>query len=397
MRKLSMKWLFVWFLVLLLPVLLLSTSCDARRNRDRDNPLMPEDSATRVVFSEIEDVIDVQVQAVQSKDETLYLSTIFSGNETYFNESRYLARRLPYAPLSDFQMTLLHVSAESPTSAIAQIQQSYLMNGTLNEVTFHERFLKDGGRWLDNDIAFEQVVLGELTVFYTLDIPDLERFVDAVSQSIENVKTTFPDPLSGQLEIKLYSNQELLRQKTDLSIAWLFTGWAEEGHAIKAFTGRESDYSYEGLFTHELIHKLTIFESRGNMPLWFAEGLAIHYGTNRVLGSNYVEQGKVNGDAVKMTLDQLRDIPLEKLTVQSEILTYYATAGLYLEYLADSFGDEAVFQLYRGLGAYPKSDMTTDPTWASHADERLEAVIKEVIGQTLDQISEGYLKWLEGS
>jgi hypothetical protein len=248
---------------------------------------------------------------------------------------------------------------------------------------------------LDNDVAFERGDLGNVKVFYMADIPDLTRFLDSIENSLKNIEETFPDPLTGNVEIKLYSNRELLRQKTDLGIAWLFTGWAEENHAIKAFTGREAEYNYESLFTHELIHKLTISESNGNMPIWFAEGLATHYGTFLVNGKTYVEQGKITYEDVKMTLSQLQSIQLEKLTVESEILSYYGTAGMVVNYLSETYGDEAVFKLYQALGDYPVNDITSDPDWVERADERLLAVLKKVLGQNLSQISEEYLKWIK--
>ncbi|MZQ99432.1 MAG: hypothetical protein GT601_17335 [Acidaminobacter sp.] len=354
--------------------------------------LTPEE---QTVFKSIDAVIAIQEEGVREKDSAIYLTTIDSSNATYLNEATYLAHRLAYADISDFNMNLLGISIEEDGSAIAEIQQSYKLNDQLNAVTYHERFLKSGSSWLDHDVAFDEKEVGVVKVFYMPEVGNPESFIVLIEKSLENVDATFPDSLTENVEIKLYSDRELLRQKTDLGIAWLFTGWSEEGHAIKAFTGREPEYNYEALFTHELIHRLTISVSKGNMPIWFAEGLAIHYGTFKIKGSTYMEEGTVSMDALKIPVEELSETHLERLTDQTEILTYYATAGMVIRYLAETYGDDQVFALYQALGNYPFNDIASDPAWGQHSDERLRAVLQDILNLDMTELSEGYLEWIE--
>ncbi len=347
------------------------------------------------VFKAVDAVLELQEDSVRAKDSDLYLSTIDGSNMTYMNESNYLAHRLAYAEISNFNMELLGISLEDDGSAIAEIQQSYRLNNQLNTVAYRERFVKSGASWLDHDVAFEEKEIGIIKVFYMPEVGNPQGFIDLIEKSLENVDETFPDSLTENLEIKLYSDRELLRQKTDLGIAWLFTGWAEEGHAIKAFTGREPEYNYEALFTHELIHKLTISVSKGNMPIWFAEGLAIHYGTFKVNGSTYMDDGMVSMDDIKISVRDLSETHLELLTDQTDILTYYATAGMVVRYLAETYGDDQVFALYQALGSYPQNDIASDPAWGQHADERLQAVFQEILNLDMTELSDGYLQWLD--
>lgn len=347
------------------------------------------------VYEAIEAVIAIQQDSVRAKDSGLYLSTIDGSNETYRNEATYFAQRLAYADISDFKMELLGIDLEDDEHAIAEIQQSYRLNDRLNTVTYRERFVKSGASWLDHDVAFEEKEVGVLKVFYMPEVGNPEGFIDLIEKSLVNIDETFPDSLAENVEIKLYSDRELLRQKTDLGIAWLFTGWAEEGHAIKAFTGREPEYNYESLFTHELIHKLTISVSKGNMPIWFAEGLAIHYGTFKVNGTTYMEDGTVSMDDIKISVRELSETHLERLTEQTDILTYYATAGMVIRYLAETYGDDQVFALYQALGNYPFNDIASDPAWGQHSDERLRAVLQDILNLDMTELSEGYLQWIE--
>jgi hypothetical protein len=356
------------------------------------NGLTPEEQE---VYKAIDAVIAIQEESVRAKDSDLYLSTIDGSNETYLKEATYFAHRLDVADISDFKMKLLRIDLEDDGHAIAEIQQSYRMNNQLNTVTYRERFVKSGASWLDHDVAFEEKEVGVIKVFYMPEVGNSEGFIELIEKSLVNLEATFPDSLTETVEIKLYSDRELLRQKTDLGIAWLFTGWAEEGHAIKAFTGREPEYNYEALFTHELIHKLTISVSRGNMPIWFAEGLAIHYGTFKVNGSTYMEDGMVSMDDIKISVRELSETHLERLTEQTDILTYYAAAGMVVRYLAETYGDDQVFGLYQALGNYPFNDIASDPAWGQHSDERLSAVLQDILNLDMTELSEGYLEWID--
>jgi len=351
-------------------------------------------SEEQAVYMAIEEVIATQEESVREKDSALYLSTIDSSNATYLMEATYFAHRLAYANLSDFNMNLLGISIEGDGSCIAEIQQSYRMHNQLNTVTYRERFIKSGASWLDHDVAFEEKEVGVIKVFYMPEVGNPAGFIELIEKSLVNLEETFHNSLTENVEIKLYSDRELLRQKTDLGIAWLFTGWAEEGHAIKAFTGREPEYNYEALFTHELIHKLTISVSRGNMPIWFAEGLAVHYGTFKVNGSTYMEDGTVSMDDIKISVLELSETHLERLTEQTDILTYYATAGMVVRYLAETYGDDQVFALYQALGNYPFNDIAVDPAWEQHSDERLRAVLQDILNLNITELSEGYLEWI---
>lgn len=365
---------------------------DAGSDSAMPNGLTPEEQE---VYKAIDAVIAIQEDSVRAKDSDLYLSTIDDSNETYLNEATYFAHRLIYADISDFKMKLLGITVEDDGRATAEIQQSYRLNNQLNTVTYHERFLKASASWLDHDVAFEEKEVGHIKVYYMPEVGNPQGFIDLIEKSLINLEETFPDTLTENVEIKLYSDRELLRQKTDLGIAWLFTGWAEEGHAIKAFTGREPEYNYEALFTHELIHKLTISVSKGNMPIWFAEGLAVHYGTFKVKGVTYMEEGIVSMDDIKISVQVLSETQLDRLTEQTEILTYYAAAGMVVRYLAETYGDDQVFALYQALGRYPQNDIASDPAWGQHADERLQAVFQEILNLDMTELSDGYLQWLD--
>lgn len=391
---------FVLFIILLFSV----AGC-AQREIERERDPEPETDSVMPVgltpeeqeaFKAIEAVISKQEDSIREKDSALYLTTIDASNETYWNEAKYFAHRLPFADISDFNMKLLGITVEQGGRVVAEIQQRYRMNNQLNSVTYSERFQKSGSLWLDHDVAFEEKEIDVVKVFYMPEVGNPQGFIELIEKSLSNLQETFPDPLTGKVEIKLYSNRELLRQKTDLGIAWLFTGWAEEGHAIKVFTGREPEYNYEALLTHELIHKLTISVSKGNMPVWFAEGLAVHYGTFKVNGSTYMEDDMVSMEDIKISVRELSETRLESLTEQTEILTYYAAAGMMVRYLAETYGDDQVFALYQALGGYPRNDIASDPAWGQHADERMRAVLHDLLNLDMTSFSNGYLQWIAG-
>ncbi|MCK8060752.1 MULTISPECIES: hypothetical protein [unclassified Fusibacter] len=346
-------------------------------------------------YPSIEELIKSQQDFVNNRDENGFLTTINRDNTVYWNESKYFAHNLTFANFSDFKMEIESMGESSEDEVIVTIRQSYLQNGNTNSTTYDNVYVRRDGTWYDNDLHFESVKLGGIKVLYMAGVSNLETLKEKVLISVENVEATFPEKVEGDFEIKLYSDQELLRQKTDLGIEWLFTGWAEEGHAIKAYTEHKNDYNYEVLFTHELIHKVTIARANGNMPIWFAEGLATHYGSNFVSKGDYIDQGKSTAQDLNTSLEELIAQNLQVLQSKQEIYAYYGTAAMYVKYLAETYGDEKVFELYQTLGMYPFNDIASNPNWTKVCDDHMKETLKKVLGLEIEEISNGYLLWYE--
>jgi len=91
----------------------------------------------------------------------------------------------------------------------------------------------------------------------------------------------------------------------------------------------------------------------------------------------------------------LSETHLERLTEQTDILTYYAAAGMVVRYLAETYGDDKVFALYQALGNYPFNDIAVDPAWGQHSDERLRAAFQDILNLDMTELSEGYLEWID--
>lgn len=384
----------VVFVTYLLIVLLIISGCS-----DKSIKTEPLENTTQQVDVQTEKAVEksvkLQEEAVRLRDENAYMATVFKENEIYWNESRYLANKLKNANFSDFKMDVMGIRREAEDQVVVTIRQSYLQNGTLNQTTYQERYRLVEGQWLDNDVAFDIMNEGVMIIRYMSKVSNVSGMIDMIKKSAENVESTFPESLSGTLEFKLYSDRELLRQKTDLGVEWLFTGWSEIGHAIKAFTERDESYSYEVLFTHELIHKLTLFEANGNMPIWFAEGLATYYGNFKVYDATYIEQGTLDYKDVKMTLEQLKSLNLETMTNLEDITAYYGTAGMIVNYLSETYGDPSVFEIYQTLGTYAFNDIASNPDWWQVSDQHFDETISKVLNKDIDQISSGYLKWIK--
>ena len=51
---------------------------------------------------------------------------------------------------------------------------------------------------------------------------EFQQMIEIAYDNLEDIFTERPDP---SFEIKLFSDREMLRQRTVPSISWLFTGW----------------------------------------------------------------------------------------------------------------------------------------------------------------------------
>jgi hypothetical protein len=320
------------------------------------------------------------------------MQTINPINTLYYNESDYFSKKLSMANFSNFKKKILSVQKISETHYIATIEQSYTQNGRVNLTVYPGSYIFANDLWLDDDIAFESKMVDQLKLLTMEDIENPDRFLEAVKKSLDNLHDTFPEPLTELIEIKLYSDQELLRQTTDLGIEWLFTGWSEANHAIKAYTGQLTPYDYEGLFTHELIHKLTLSVSKSNLPLWFAEGLATHYGSNAVAGGTYIDTGKSSVEDMRLSLLDLQKMNLETLPTREAVMAYYGASAMIIKYLSETYGDSTVFKLYQTLGLYPANDINSSNHYGL-ADKRMEEVLQSVLNLSVETLSSDYMDW----
>lgn len=378
----------LYFLLLAFLLVFVLVSCNAPASTQASEST-PSASDWPTGLSEM---IGNQVIAINDRDSQSYLRTINPNNVVFYAESEYFAQKLAQANFSDFEKKVLSVQKMTDELYIAEIEQSYQQNGQVNKTVYKMRCLFENDLWLDDDVAFDAQMIHQLKLLTMEGVEDPERFYLDVKKSLENVETTFPEPLTGLIEIKLYSDQELLRQTTDLGIEWLFTGWSEANHAIKAFTGQPAPYNYEGLFTHELIHKLTLTVSNSNLPLWFAEGLATHYGSNAVAGGTYIDMGKSNADDMRLSPLDLQKINLEVLDSREAVMAYYGASAMIVQYLSETYGDEKVFELYQALGGYPLNDINSNHHYAV-ADQRMEEVLLKVLNLNSEGLSKAYMLW----
>ncbi|WP_163192463.1 DUF1570 domain-containing protein [Clostridium thermarum] len=100
---------------------------------------------------------------------------------------------------------------------------------------------------------------------------------------------------------------------------------------------------------HELIHKVTIKETNNNMPYWLAEGLATHFSGNQISKSPA---------RVKMSIIEMQNTDLEKLTAMKDILSYYESAQEAVEFIINTYGREALDEIMVELSQYPFEDKT---------------------------------------
>ena len=104
-------------------------------------------------------------------------------------------------------------------------------------------------------------------------------FINMSNEAYDNLEPIFAERPHDSFEIKLFSDRELLRQRTIPSNAWLFTGWGEPNESLKLYTGHPDINRYKGTVQHEVVHHITINICNNNLPIWLYEGVAMYYGS----------------------------------------------------------------------------------------------------------------------
>jgi len=65
----------------------------------------------------------------------------------------------------------------------------------------------------------------------------VEEFKKMPEDAFENLSTKYKEKPHAYFEIKLFNDQEMLRQRTIPANMRLFTGWSEPDESLKLYTG----------------------------------------------------------------------------------------------------------------------------------------------------------------
>lgn len=152
------------------------------------------------------------------------------------------------------------------------------------------------------------------------------------------------------------------------------------GKVVVSRSPSDGNFNWTQVIWHELAHVYHLQLSNSRVPRWFTEGLA-EYETNvkdpawSRHHDKELARALVAGDLRGvMTLDK----GFTQARTMEEILRSYHQASLVIHYLAQTHGFPKIVEMLRAWGAHTKT----------------EDVYQQVLGQTPQQIDDGFRAWL---
>lgn len=366
------------FLCFILGLSLIACNGDKKQeviSNNRQTETKIEVKISQEIKSHITSIVEKKVEAINAKDIEKYMTTINKEDKEYYKEQEHWFQDIMVSDINDYKLKLIEIESRGEDTYLVSLKQQYRYDNKAYTLKFKSLYKKNGDEFVDCDLDFSNLETEYFIIKYTENSKKLiNKIASDAEEGYELVKNNYGRAPEDKTVIKIYDDMETLRQFVKLSFQWNMAGWYEYPESIK-YIGSKSAIDSKG-FAHELIHKVTIADSRNNMTYWFAEGLAAHY------SEDYYE--KLIGDN-KMTLKELRNTNLEQLTDDSDVLKYYGSSQAVVEFIMDRYGEDSIKKIIHELGKYPFQEGNSREEDLKR-NEIFNTVIQEVLGKNLDEL-----------
>ncbi len=265
-----------------------------------------EESAEAIV----QRLVSAKLVALQAKDMDQYLALLDGSDPEYTTEQRNWFLIYRDAVTADFTLEVKRVEKIDATTIVAMLDQHYLYGPEKADrrISYEAKFSLTPAGWKEADLNFSMMETPHFVIKYQREV---EAKAKEVSKEAEKAYTSVVNKL-GRLPqvkttLKLFGSQELLRQNTDIRVAYLFNGWAEDSESIKLYARREKEV-FAGVIAHELTHKITL-EISDSLNSWLAEGLANYFGSDPFRRGNVLQLGRYTAEELARPITGWRPTP----------------------------------------------------------------------------------------
>ena len=190
-------------------------------------------------------------RAIAESNVDLYMSTLTEGDDYYRNESYAWFWYMANNDFRDLSFTITGVEELGPRAVLVHVNQKHSYAGENFDFNYSIIYRRENGRWLDCDLNFLRRETEGFRLCYMEDeknVETFERFLLTSNSALENV---FGIGADDNFPVKLYTDRELLRQRTYPVLERQFTAWGEGNESLKVYTGYPSLAPYEGTIRHE--------------------------------------------------------------------------------------------------------------------------------------------------
>ncbi|MCK5128284.1 MAG: hypothetical protein KAQ68_00420 [Clostridiales bacterium] len=367
------------YLSMLVAVVLIFSACTIR------DAQLPEKA--------IENNIQTKLDALSTDDLDLYLSTVTKDNEYYYNEQGRWFKEMTNGKIQDIQIEIEKILIKDDTTAVVSIIQKHVMD-KVYDFNYPLLFKKENDQWVDSGYNFNIMDKGQYVLKYMDGETQADEFGVMMDMVYENIKTIYEESPDEQYELKLFNDQELLRQRTVPSNGWLFTGWAEPNESLKIYTGHEGYDGYPGVLQHEMAHHITINICNNNLPVWMFEGIAMHDGSAYYGNSKSGLLANITKEQVQLSIAYLESVDMS--TAETAVVrAFYNASYMYMVYITENYGHDKLMALFYEAGKKPFNDSVTNPQFEINNIETMKEVLQDILGISKDTLSQDYMEWLD--
>ncbi|MBU0926358.1 MAG: hypothetical protein KKA67_01280 [Spirochaetes bacterium] len=353
--------------------------------------------------SGVEAAVAARAAAISSGDKALYMSLLVPDDPEFtLEQSRWFDYRLS-ATISGFELRVESLEKLGEDEYVAAIRQSYRIGepgepGEPREVAYTERYRRVNGAWLDADLYLKAKESDHFVLKYQASVEDKSAaaILEQAESAWYSVRRAYGDAPAGKTTLKAFSDRELLRQNSKITIGRLFSGWAEPGESIKMWVRPDPKYAYKPTLAHELVHKLTLSVAP-NQCSWLAEGLANYYGNFAAQDWDYLSSGYHKPSDYDRSVAWLAGIDSQLIADDAEWALYGGMAGTVVRFMAERYGKETPRAVVKALSA-GASPVRGGYVYAIHDAawrEDLAAAILTVLGIGMDRFDADWRAWIE--
>jgi hypothetical protein len=339
-------------------------------------------------------VLAAKLAAMHAGDVGSYLVLVDERDPEYYTEQRNWFLLCQDAVTTDFSIEVVEAAFTQDGAIIARLRQHYLLgpDKEVRTVDWENRFVNTDAGWKDADLNFS---IHETEHFVLKYPPEAAEKAEEVGEAAEQAFSSVTDRLGIRPRlkptIKMYATRELLRESTDIRIAYLFNGWGEAGESIKMYAYRSGNLP--NLIAHELVHKITL-EVTGSQPSWFAEGLATYFGNWPFAGGNALQAGSSTVEDVTRPISWLETQDLTQITDDKTRRIFYDMAGMIVQFMVETRGVDKLHAVLNDMAQFPEFDRGYDFSMEPELQSRLYQSIETVIGLDRSAFNEAWLAWI---
>ena len=346
--------------------------------------------------SAIVDIMADRLSAIETEDYDLYMSVIGRNNQFLYNEQERWFMNMISPIIKDVNFEILSVEMVDETTGIVTIHQTHHTDEYF-DFEYPLLFKYEDGKWMDYGYNFEIYQTDRFIVKYMEGEERVEEFVQMLNDAFDNLALVYDEKPWDNYEMKLFTDQEMLRQRSIPAGLWLFTGWSEPDESLKLYTGHPiNQYTgYAGVVQHELVHHITINICNNNLPLWLLEGIAMYDGSAYYGLETSKLLSDITKDHVSYTIEYMEANDLTKDITTQEIYNFYNTSYMYVRFIVDVHGRDKLMDIFYEAGKKPFHDSTLNDTFEYENQQTASEVLMTVLGLTKEEFSAEYMAWLD--